>query len=83
MSRTFEGEDLDATLLLLAELGFVACSDERFIMNSGGTSTGVAPGGIWSSANAVADDFGRMEDGLPDLLVSAVRSNALWAIGRW
>ena len=76
---TFEGEDLDATLLLLAELGFVACSDERFIMTVEAIDRELRRGHL-VKRYAVADDFGRMETGF--LICSIWFVDALWAIGR-
>lgn len=76
---TFEGEDLDATLLLLAELGFVACNDERFIMTVEAIDRQLRRGHL-VKRYAVEDDFGTMETGF--LICSFWFVDALWAIGR-
>jgi GH15 family glucan-1,4-alpha-glucosidase len=56
---TFGGENLDATLLLLAELGFVEPQDPRFVATVEAAGAALRRGDLLLRY-AVADDFGHM-----------------------
>ena len=56
---TFDGTDLDATLLLLAELGFVQPNDERFLATMEAVGGSLRRGDLLLRY-ATEDDFGHM-----------------------
>ncbi len=56
---TFGGQDLDATLLLLAELGFVRADDPRFVATVEAVGSALRRGDLLLRY-AVEDDFGHM-----------------------
>ncbi len=76
---TFDGEDLDATLLLLAELNFIDCRDDRYIRTVDAIGATLRRGNL-VKRYAVPDDFGTMETGF--LVCSFWFVDALAAIGR-
>lgn len=76
---TFDGEELDASLLLLAELGFINAEDPRFI----GTVSAIEKElkfGDFIFRYVEPDDFGRPENAF--LVCSFWYVNALASIGR-
>ncbi|BBF91510.1 glycoside hydrolase family 15 protein [Blastochloris tepida] len=76
---TFDGEDLDATLLLLADLGFIAANDPRFIATVEAVGRQLKRGSLFVRYDT-ADDFGHMQTGF--LICGFWYVDALWAIGR-
>ncbi|SIQ10330.1 MULTISPECIES: glycoside hydrolase family 15 protein [unclassified Bosea (in: a-proteobacteria)] len=76
---TFDGEDLDATLLLLAELGFVKADDSRFIATVDAIGRDLKRGDLLLRY-ATQDDFGYMHTGF--LICAFWYVDALNAIGR-
>ncbi len=76
---SFGGEDLDATSLLLAELGLVAADDPRFVATVEAIDTGLRTGDFLFRYRH-ADDFGRPETSFT--ICSFWYVNALAAIGR-
>ncbi|HEV2571491.1 glycoside hydrolase family 15 protein [Methylocella sp. CPCC 101449] len=76
---TFDGEDLDATLLLLAELGFVKAKDPRFIATVEAIGKSLRRGDLLLRY-ASQDDFGHMSNGF--LICGFWYVDALAAIGR-
>ncbi len=76
---TFDGEDLDATLLLLAELNFLAADDPRFVATVDAIGRDLRRGDLLLRY-AVEDDFGRMHTGF--LVCAFWYVDALAAIGR-
>jgi GH15 family glucan-1,4-alpha-glucosidase len=56
---TFDGRDLDATLLLLHELGFLAADDPRFVRTVEAVGRSLRRGNLLLRYD-VEDDFGRM-----------------------
>jgi GH15 family glucan-1,4-alpha-glucosidase len=76
---TFDGTELDATLLLLAELNFVRPDDARFVATVEAIDAGLRRGNL-VKRYAVEDDFGVMETGF--LICSFWFVDALDAIGR-
>jgi GH15 family glucan-1,4-alpha-glucosidase len=56
---TFDGRDLDATLLLLHELGFLAADDPRFVRTVEAVGRSLRRGDLLLRYD-VEDDFGRM-----------------------
>jgi GH15 family glucan-1,4-alpha-glucosidase len=76
---TFDGNDLDATLLLLADLGFVAADDPRFVSTVEAVGAALKRGRLFLRYDT-ADDFGHMQTGF--LICGFWYVDALWAIGR-
>jgi len=76
---TFDGKDLDATLLLLADVGFLPGDDERFVKTVDAIGATLRRGNL-VKRYAVEDDFGTMETGF--LICSFWYVDALAAIGR-
>jgi GH15 family glucan-1,4-alpha-glucosidase len=76
---TFEGSDLDATLLLLAEIGFVAPLDPRYVATVEAIGKTLSLGDL-VLRYAVRDDFGHMTNGF--LICGFWYVDALAAIGR-
>ena len=76
---TFDGEDLDATLLLFAELGFVSADDPRFVATVDAIGRDLKRGDLLLRY-ATADDFGYMHTGF--LICAFWYVDALHAIGR-
>ncbi len=76
---TFDGEDLDATLLLLAELGFVKADDARFVATVEAIGRDLKRGDLLLRY-ATQDDFGYMHTGF--LICAFWYVDALNAIGR-
>lgn len=76
---TFDGHDLDATLLLLAELGFVRADDPRFVATVEAVGTALRRGDLLLRY-AVEDDFGHMRTGF--LICGFWYVDALASIGR-
>lgn len=76
---TFGGEDLDATLLLLAELGFVKPDDARFVATVEAIGRDLKRGDLLLRY-ATQDDFGYMHTGF--LICAFWYVDALNAIGR-
>ncbi|MEN5083237.1 glycoside hydrolase family 15 protein [Bosea sp. TWI1241] len=76
---TFDGEDLDATLLLFAELGFVAPDDPRFVATVEAIGRDLRRGDL-VLRYATQDDFGYMHTGF--LICAFWYVDALHAIGR-
>ncbi len=76
---TFGGEDLDATLLLLAELGFVKADDARFVATVEAIGRDLKRGDLLLRY-ATQDDFGYMHTGF--LICAFWYVDALNAIGR-
>ncbi|KAA5603082.1 glycoside hydrolase family 15 protein [Blastochloris sulfoviridis] len=76
---TFGGEDLDATLLLLADLGFVKPDDPRFVSTVEAVGAALRRGKLFVRYDT-ADDFGHMQTGF--LICGFWYVDALWAIGR-
>ncbi|MDH7795874.1 MULTISPECIES: glycoside hydrolase family 15 protein [unclassified Beijerinckia] len=74
----FDGEDLDATLLLLAELGFVKAEDPRFVATVEAIGKSLRLGDLLLRY-ATHDDFGHMTNGF--LICSFWYVDALAAIG--
>ncbi|WP_293810058.1 glycoside hydrolase family 15 protein [uncultured Bosea sp.] len=78
-ASTFGGEDLDATLLLLAELGFVKPDDARFVATVEAIGRDLKRGDLLLRY-ATQDDFGYMHTGF--LICAFWYVDALNAIGR-
>ena len=76
---TFDGEDLDATLLLFAELGFVRPDDPRFVATVEAIRRDLKRGDLLLRY-ATQDDFGFMHTGF--LICAFWYIDALNAIGR-
>lgn len=76
---TFGGQDLDATALLLAELGFVRADDPRFVATVDAIGTQLRRGDLLLRY-AVEDDFGHMKTGF--LICGFWYVDALASIGR-
>jgi GH15 family glucan-1,4-alpha-glucosidase len=76
---TFEGDELDATLLLLAELGFVSPQDPRFISTVDAIGAGLRRGDLLLRY-ATQDDFGHLSSAF--LVCAFWYVDALNAIGR-
>ena len=76
---TFHGEDLDATLLLLAEIGFVKPDDARFVATVEAIGRDLKRGDLLLRY-ATQDDFGYMHTGF--LICAFWYVDALNAIGR-
>jgi GH15 family glucan-1,4-alpha-glucosidase len=76
---TFGGQDLDATALLLAELGFVRADDPRFVATVEAVGTQLRRGDLLLRY-AVEDDFGHMKTGF--LICGFWYVDALASIGR-
>ncbi len=76
---TFGGEELDATLLLLAELGFVKPDDARFVATVEAIGRDLKRGDLLLRY-ATQDDFGYMHTGF--LICAFWYVDALNAIGR-
>lgn len=76
---TFDGEDLDATLLLLAEIGFVKPEDARFVATVEAIGRDLKRGDLLLRY-ATQDDFGYMHTGF--LICAFWYVDALNAIGR-
>lgn len=76
---TFGGHDLDATLLLLAELGFVRADDPRFVATVEAVGSSLRRGDLLLRY-AVEDDFGHMRTGF--LICGFWYVDALASIGR-
>jgi GH15 family glucan-1,4-alpha-glucosidase len=76
---TFGGHDLDATLLLLAELGFVRADDPRFVATVEAIGAQLRRGDLLLRY-AVEDDFGHMQTGF--LICGFWYVDALASIGR-
>jgi GH15 family glucan-1,4-alpha-glucosidase len=76
---TFDGEDLDATLLLLAELGFLRADDPRFASTVEAVGAGLRRGDLLLRY-ATEDDFGHMQTGF--MICAFWYVDALAAIGR-
>lgn len=76
---TFDGADLDATLLLFAELGFVKADDPRFIATVEAIGRDLTRGDLLLRY-ATQDDFGYMHTGF--LICAFWYVDALHAIGR-
>ena len=76
---TFGGQDLDATALLLAELGFVRADDPRFVATVEAIGTQLRRGDLLLRY-AVEDDFGHMKTGF--LICGFWYVDALASIGR-
>jgi GH15 family glucan-1,4-alpha-glucosidase len=76
---TFGGHDLDATLLLLAELGFVRADDPRFVATVEAVGISLRRGDLLLRY-AVEDDFGHMRTGF--LICGFWYIDALASIGR-
>ena len=76
---TFDGDDLDATLLLFAELGFVKPDDPRFVSTVEAIGRDLKRGDLLLRY-ATQDDFGYMHTGF--LICAFWYVDALHAIGR-
>lgn len=76
---TFDGADLDATLLLIAELGFVKPDDPRYIATVEAIGRDLRRGDL-ILRYGTADDFGFMHTGF--LICAFWYVDALHAIGR-
>lgn len=76
---TFDGDDLDATLLLLAEIGFVKPDDARFVATVEAIGRELKRGDLLLRY-ATQDDFGYMHTGF--LICAFWYVDALNAIGR-
>ncbi len=76
---TFDGTDLDATLLLLAELGFLKAEDPRFIATVEAVGASLRRGDLFLRY-ATEDDFGRMTTAF--MICGFWYVDALNAIGR-
>ena len=76
---TFDGTDLDATLLLFAELGFVKADDPRFVATVEAIGRDLTRGDLLLRY-ATQDDFGFMHTGF--LICAFWYVDALHAIGR-
>ncbi|WP_293868592.1 glycoside hydrolase family 15 protein [uncultured Alsobacter sp.] len=76
---TFGGQDLDATALLLAELGFLRADDPRFVATVEAIGTQLRRGDLLLRY-AVEDDFGHMKTGF--LICGFWYVDALASIGR-
>ena len=76
---TFDGEDLDATLLLFAELGFVEPLDHRYVSTVEAIGRELGRGDLLLRYG-VADDFGFMHTGF--LICAFWYVDALHAVGR-
>jgi GH15 family glucan-1,4-alpha-glucosidase len=75
----FEGRDLDATLLLLADLGFVKADDPRFIATVEAVGASLRRGDLFLRY-ATEDDFGHMTTAF--MICAFWYVDALNAIGR-
>jgi GH15 family glucan-1,4-alpha-glucosidase len=76
---TFGGEDLDATLLLIAELGFLKADDPRYVATVEAIGRDLTRGDLLLRY-ATQDDFGYMHTGF--LICAFWYVDALHAIGR-
>ncbi|ALK10633.1 glycoside hydrolase family 15 protein [Blastochloris viridis] len=76
---TFDGNELDATLLLLNDLGFVTPDDPRFVSTVEAVGAALRRGKLFLRYDT-ADDFGHMQTGF--LICGFWYVDALWAIGR-
>jgi GH15 family glucan-1,4-alpha-glucosidase len=76
---TFDGDDLDATLLLLTELNFVEATDPRYVATVDAIGVSLKRGDLLKRY-AVQDDFGVMHTGF--LVCAFWYVEALAAIGR-
>jgi GH15 family glucan-1,4-alpha-glucosidase len=76
---TFDGTELDATLLLFAELGFVKAEDPRYIATVEAIGRDLTRGDLLLRY-ATQDDFGFMHTGF--LICAFWYVDALYAIGR-
>ena len=76
---TFGGEDLDATLLLFAELGFLRADDPRYVATVEAIGRDLTRGDLLLRY-ATQDDFGYMHTGF--LICAFWYVDALHAIGR-
>jgi GH15 family glucan-1,4-alpha-glucosidase len=76
---TFDGDDLDATLLLLAELGFASPQDPRFVSTVDAIGAGLRRGDLLLRY-ATQDDFGHLSSAF--LVCAFWYVDALNAIGR-
>lgn len=76
---TFGGEDLDATLLLVAELGFLKADDPRYVATVEAIGRDLTRGDLLLRY-ATQDDFGYMHTGF--LICAFWYVDALHAIGR-
>ena len=76
---SFEGSDLDATLLLLADLGFIKAQDPRFIATVESVGATLRRGDLFLRY-AVEDDFGQMSTAF--MICAFWYVDALNAIGR-
>ncbi|SFI75330.1 Glucoamylase (glucan-1,4-alpha-glucosidase), GH15 family [Bosea sp. OK403] len=76
---TFDGTELDATLLLFAELGFVKADDPRYIATVEAIGRDLTRGDLLLRY-ATQDDFGFMHTGF--LICAFWYVDALYAIGR-
>jgi GH15 family glucan-1,4-alpha-glucosidase len=76
---TFDGEELDACLLLLHEFGFVEAGDPRFVATVDAIGRRLRRGDLMLRYDT-EDDFGRMTTGF--LICSFWHVDALRAIGR-
>ncbi|POR53410.1 glycoside hydrolase family 15 protein [Bosea psychrotolerans] len=76
---TFDGTELDATLLLFAELGFVKADDPRYIATVEAIGRDLTRGDLLLRY-ATQDDFGFMHTGF--LICAFWYVDALFAIGR-
>ncbi|NBJ09733.1 glycoside hydrolase family 15 protein [Microvirga arsenatis] len=76
---SFDGEHLDATLLLLAELDFVKADDPRFVATVEAVGKTLRRGDLLLRYD-VEDDFGRMHTAF--MICGFWYVDALWAIGR-
>jgi GH15 family glucan-1,4-alpha-glucosidase len=78
-TATFDGEDFDATLLLLQELGFIDASDPRFAGTVAAIEKHLLKGGFLFRY-VTPDDFGRPETAF--IICSFWYVDALHALGR-
>jgi GH15 family glucan-1,4-alpha-glucosidase len=76
---SFDGQDLDATLLLLAELGFIKAQDPRFIATVEAVGATLRRGDLFLRYDS-EDDFGRMTTAF--MICGFWYVDALNAIGR-
>lgn len=76
---TFDGQDLDATLLLLAEIGFVKAKDPRFVATVEAIGQSLRRGDLLLRY-ATHDDFGHMTNGF--LICGFWYVDALATIGK-
>ena len=77
---TLDGDTLDASLLRLNEVGFLAADDPRFAEHGARDRAATAPRATSSSATSEADDFGMPENAF--LVCTFWYINALAALGR-